>query len=234
MELKLELHIPDSFFDSAKETNNFESLSERLSKSVLNDILHIEGILRGDDKNFEPDYLTNKTGYEVTLGINDSLIPILRGRKTFNDVPHNLEKELIDAIKKALDKKSKKDYSLATTIIIFTLTPLLEWYSSFYLSECLTYRWWKTLQKNRDRLFAEIFENYIKKEQIFEDVLILQPTHDGYYILYSIKNFADGQNFMTKIAITDDGMPMFPRYRMLDCKQGNFPIVYQISEVLYK
>ena len=147
MELKLELHIPDSFFDSAKEANNFESLSERLSKSVLNDILHIEGILRGDDKNFEPDYLSNKTGYEVTLGINDSLIPILRGRKTFNDVPHNLEKELIDAIKKALDKKSKKNYSLATTLIIFTLTPLLEWYSSFYLSECLTYRWWKTLQK---------------------------------------------------------------------------------------
>lgn len=234
MKFKLELHIPDAFFESAKAENDFESLSEQISKTVLGDILKIDDIQRGNPQKSEPDYVANKTGYEVTLGIDNSLIPMLRGRKKLSNEPHNWEQGLIDSINKAIAQKATKHYCLKTNLVILTLTPLLEWYSWFYLSECSTYYWWELLQVNRNKLFHHIYKYYIETSNVFEDILILQPTHDEHYILYSVKDYAQDNSFMTKIGIKKEQKNLFPRYSMIGCEQGTFPIIYEISEVLYK
>ena len=234
MKFNLELHMPDMFFESAKARNDFESLSEKISKAVLEDILKVSNVRRGDDKIHEPDYVAGTIGYEVTLGICSTLIPMLRGRKDLDGSPHDLERELIDAIKEALKEKGKKHYCVKTNLIIFVLTPLLEWYSLFYLGGCSTYPYWELLQKKRNALFKEIYTDYIKTNAMFEDVLILQPTHDEQYILYSVREYAANNDFMTKIAIDDGQKFMFPRYKTVGLDQGNSSIVYEIAEVLYK
>lgn len=234
MKIKIELHLPDIFFDSARENNNFESLSEQISKAVLVDILNVENIRRGDDKKQEPDYISGQTGYEVTLGINDSLIPMLKGRASFDKSLHNQEQELIDSIMRALERKSKKKYSIRTNLIIFTLTPLFEWYSYFYLRGSSTYNYWCLLQANRNKLFEKIIEKYIGDQNPFEDVLIIQPTHDERYILYSAKSYAKDETFMTQIGIKTGEELLFPRYKLIACEEGPFPIVYEISELMYK
>ena len=88
--------------------------------------------------------------------------------------------------------------------------------------------------KKRNALFKEIYTDYIKTNAMFEDVLILQPTHDEQYILYSVRKYAANNDFMTKIAIDDGQKFMFPRYKTAGLDQGNSSIVYEIAEVLYK
>lgn len=56
----VELHIPSNLFDSAKAENSFESVSERISKAFIKDILNELNVRRGDDKINEPDYMVNK------------------------------------------------------------------------------------------------------------------------------------------------------------------------------
>lgn len=230
----MELHIPDIFFDSAKQINGYESLSEQISKAILTDILQIKNVKRGDEKKHEPDYISDEQGFEVTLGINNSLIPMLRGRRPLDKTIHNFEKELIDSIKKSLANKAKKSYSLRTNLIIFTLTPLLEWYSNFYLKECPTFHYWELLQEQRNNLFEMIIEEYLSQNAVFENVFIIQATHDEHYILYSVRDYEKDDDFMTKIAIREDQKGIFPRYRLVNCEKGSFPIIYEISEVLYK
>ena len=209
MKFNLELHMPDMFFESAKARNDFESLSEKISKAVLEDILKVSNVRRGDDKIHELDYVAGTIGYEVTLGICSTLIPMLRGRKDLDGSPHDLERELIDAIKEALKEKGKKHYCVKTNLIIFVLTPLLEWYCLFYLGGCSTYPYWELLQKREMPC--------LKK-----------------YILYSVRKYAANNDFMTKIAIDDGQKFMFPRYKTAGLDQGNSSIVYEIAEVLYK
>lgn len=48
MAVKMELNIPPHFFDSAKAENHFESVSERIARAFLVDILKLWGIKRGD------------------------------------------------------------------------------------------------------------------------------------------------------------------------------------------
>ena len=161
MRVKMELHLPDLFFDSAKQINGYESLSEQISKAILTDILHIKNVERGDEKKHEPDYISAGQGYEVTFGIRNNLIPMLRGRTPLNSSPYNQEQELINFIKESLIRKSKKTYSVRSTLIIFTLTPLLEWYSYFYLKDMPTYYFWEFVQNNRNELFQEIIQEFI-------------------------------------------------------------------------
>ena len=81
MSLELELSIPPHFFDSAKEENDFESVSERIAKQFLKEICGVNNLRRGDDKVSEPDYVSNNSGYEVTFAIKQSLIPQLKAYK---------------------------------------------------------------------------------------------------------------------------------------------------------
>lgn len=148
MRVKIELHLPDIFFDSAKQINGYESLSEQISKAVLTDILQFKNVKRGDEKKQEPDYISDGQGFEVTFGISNNLIPMLRGRTSLNSSPHNQEQELIDSIKESLVRKSPKTYSVRTTLIIFTLTSLFQWYSCFYIKDSPYHCLWARAEKN--------------------------------------------------------------------------------------
>lgn len=234
MRVKMELHLPDLFFDSAKQINGYESLSEQISKAILTDILHIKNVERGDEKKHEPDYISAGQGYEVTFGLRNNLIPMLRGRTPLNSSPYNQEQELINFIKESLIRKSKKTYSVRSTLIIFTLTPLLEWYSYFYLKDMPTYYFWEFVQNNRNELFQEIIQEFIGTQKPFDNVLIIQPTHDEHYILYDVKEFGNNNNFMTLIGIVEAEKAVFPRYKLISCENGSPPITYETSVVLYR
>ena len=67
MSIELELSIPPHFFDSAREENNYESVSEKIAKVFLKEVCGVDDIHRGDDKKSEPDYVSNNSGYEVTF-----------------------------------------------------------------------------------------------------------------------------------------------------------------------
>ena len=234
MRVKIELHLPDIFFDSAKQINGYESLSEQISKAVLTDILQFKNVKRGDEKKQEPDYISDGQGFEVTFGISNNLIPMLRGRTSLNSSPHNQEQELIDSIKESLVRKSPKTYSVRTTLIIFTLTSLFQWYSWFYIKDSPYHCLWARAEKKRNELFEEIIREYIGPEKTFENVLIIQPTHDEHYILYDVKEFGNNNDFMTLIGIKETEKAVFPRYKLISCENGSPPITYEISVVLYR
>lgn len=233
MKMHLELHIPDFFFDSAKEENDFESFSERISSNIIQDILGCTNVCRGDDKKHEPDYIANGVGYEVTFGISDSLITALKRIKPFDKVPQKIEQDLIESISNALKRKSEKNYSCRTNLIVFTLTPLLDWYSEFYLKQCSTYPWWESLQRNRNNLFELIIEKYIGPNKAFDDVFIVQPTHDEHYVLYSIKKYEEDEPFMTLIGMKKEDCYLLPRYKLISYTPDETLITYEISEVMY-
>ena len=94
-----ELRIPPHFFDSAKEENHFESVSERIAKSFLIDILNINDIKRGNPELQEPDYIFGEQGYEVTFAIKQSLIPQLKGVRELNGTPNNIEESKMDKVR---------------------------------------------------------------------------------------------------------------------------------------
>ena len=75
MSFKAELSIPPHFFDSAKASNAFESMSEVMAKQFLKLILNLEDIQKGNPDLGEPDYISGEDGFEVTLAIRASLIP---------------------------------------------------------------------------------------------------------------------------------------------------------------
>ena len=235
MKLKLELHFPEFFFDSAKGENEFESSSEQISKAILQDILGYSDVRRGDPLQHEPDYMSSAAGYEVTLGIGKSLIPILRGRQQkFDNASRDQEECVIHAILQALSQKSKKVYSVKPTLIIFTIFPLFVWYSYFYLKDCNSYPYWKMCQARRNELFEKITEEYIGSNKPFENVLIIQPTHDERYILYDINAYARDLDFMTQIGINEDSKILFPRYKLISFEPGLSPMTQEITVVMYK
>ena len=85
-----ELRIPPHFFDSANAENHFESVSERIAKAFLSGIMNIFPLIRGDDKQGEPDYICGKDGYEVTFAISSSLIPQIKGVKALDGKKNNI------------------------------------------------------------------------------------------------------------------------------------------------
>lgn len=110
MSIELELSIPPHFFDSAREENNYESVSEKIAKVFLKEVCGVDDIHRGDDKKSEPDYVSNNSGYEVTFAIKQSLIPQLKGVQPLNHSNRNTEMETISDIQTALERKKEKTY----------------------------------------------------------------------------------------------------------------------------
>lgn len=113
MSIELELSIPPHFFDSAREENNYESVSEKIAKVFLKEVCGVDDIHRGDDKKSEPDYVSNNSGYEVTFAIKQSLIPQLKGVQPLNHSNRNTEMETISDIQTALERKKRKNILFA-------------------------------------------------------------------------------------------------------------------------
>ena len=219
MVIDVELNIPPKFFDSAKEDNQYESVSERIAKQFIISILNVPNIRRGDDKLKEPDYISGSNGFEVTFAINKSHIPQLKGVKPIDPSSWNIEQELIDNVLDAINRKSQKTYSCPTSLIIITLETLYTWYYSLYTKEI---GWfdkivWKAYTKKRNDFFDGVFENYISTG-LFDNIYIIQPTHSKEFALYDIKLYAQsGEGFITRVGITNPDI--FPTYTVANVKK---------------
>ncbi|WP_418790360.1 hypothetical protein [Phosphitispora sp. TUW77] len=234
MKVSLELHLPPEFFDSAKKSNYFESVSERIAKAIIISILNEKekNINRGRAEIKEPDYIVENRGYEVTFAVDNTIIPQLKGVSQLRGIPFNIEEMLISDIKYAIKKKSDKHYLSATVnLIIFVLHPLLEWYSPFYIkSTPLSENGWRAREKKRNELFAEMYEKYIQTEK-FKNINIVQLTHDGFYVLYDLKSFGlDSESeFMTKIGIKNKDA--FPVCKTISVAGTDLPVKYETTIV---
>lgn len=188
----LELSIPPKFFESANSENDYESVSERIAKAFLSDILNVKNILRGIPELKEPDYMSNEKGYEVTFAVNSELIPQLKGIKDLNGEKHNIEQSLINDIKSAVERKASKNYTCAPNLVIITIATLPTWYYPIFAddSDPFSKIVWKTGTYKRNNLFSELYKTYIKTYKL-ENIYIIQPTFLGSFALYNIKNFIE-------------------------------------------
>lgn len=166
-----ELHIPPCFFDSSSANNNFESVSERVAKAFLSDIVNSPNLIRGDDKINEPDYISDGNGFEVTFAINSSLIPQIKGVKELDGSKHNIEEGLIADITDAVERKAKKIYSCKPTLVLITISTLVTWYSSLYFKEShpMAQMAWRLFAAKRNKLFRDLYNRYILGE-IFKNI----------------------------------------------------------------
>lgn len=237
MKFIAELNIPPHFFDSASAENAFESVSERIAKLFLKDILNVDNIRRGNDKIKEPDYIGEEcgkeSGFEVTFAVNKSLIPQLKGKKSLDREQHNIEDMLIADISGALDRKSKKEYACKTNLVVLTVSSLIGWYY-FLFDDINTFPGKlanRMLTKRRDVFFEEIYTNYIETGD-FKNVYIVHPTLDSRFILFDIRSFAERMEFAT--CIETEAPERFPTYKVINVEKTDGPICSEITIINYQ
>lgn len=228
-----ELHIPPHFFDSAKAENHFESVSERIAKAFLSDIMNISPLLRGDDKKGEPDYISGENGYEVTFAIDSSLIPKLKGVKPLDDRKDNIEESLVYAITEAVERKAAKIYSCVPALVIIAISTLPTWYHSLYFheSDMFAQMAWRVGAAKRDKLFHDLHEQYVRTNKL-KNIYIIQPTFDGTFAFYNIDEFAQkNENFLTHVKVSNS--KAFPTYQLVDAGKLTDVSTFEIRVVNY-
>lgn len=228
-----ELRIPPHFFDSAKAENHFESVSERIAKAFLSEIMNVSPLLRGDDKQGEPDYISGENGYEVTFAINSSLIPQLKGVKLLDGKKDNIEQSLICDITDAVERKAAKSYSCVPTLVIIAIRTLPTWYHSLYFHESDPFARmaWRVGAAKRDKLFHDLYEQYIRTNKL-KNIYIIQPTFDGTFAFYNIDEFAqNNENFLTHVMASNP--KAFPTYQLVDAGKLTDVSSFEIKIVNY-
>ena len=211
-----ELHIPPHFFDSAKAENHFESVSESIAKAFLSDIMSISPLIRGDDKQGEPDYICGEDGFEVTFAVSSSLIPQIKGVKKLDGKKNNIEESLICAITDAAERKAAKTYSCIPALVIIAIDTLPTWYHSLYFHESDPFARmaWRVGAAKRDKLFHDLYEQYIRTNKL-KNVYIVQPTFNGTFAFYDIDLFAQkNDSFLTHVKASNP--KAFPTYQLID------------------
>ena len=228
-----ELHIPPHFFDSANAENHFESVSERIAKAFLSDIMSISPLVRGDDKQSEPDYICGENGYEVTFAISSSLIPQIKGVTGLDGKKNNIEKSLICAITDAVERKASKTYSCVPALVIIAIDTLPTWYHSLYFheSDLFAQMAWRVGAAKRDKLFHDLYEQYIRTNKL-KNIYIIQPTFDGTFAFYNIDEFAqNNKNFLTHVKASNP--KAFPTYQLVDAGKLGDISSFEIKIVNY-
>lgn len=228
-----ELHIPPHFFDSAKAENHFESVSERIAKAFLSEIMNISPLLRGDDKKEEPDYVSDENGYEVTFAISSSLIPQLKGVKSLDGQKDNIEESLMRDITDAVTRKAAKTYSCVPALVIIAIRTLPTWYHSLYFHESDPFAQmaWRVKAAKRDKLFHDLYEQYISTNKL-KNIYIIQPTFDGTFAFYDIDRFAKSkENFLTHVKVSNP--KAFPTYQVVDAGKRTDVTSFEIKIVNY-
>ena len=240
MLVHIELNIPPHFFDSAKKQNDFESVSERIAKLFLSSIVGINNIRRGDAEAFEPDYVAGDRGYEVTFAIKDSLIPQLKGARPLDTADRNIEKEIVEDIINAVERKAGKYYCCPTSVVIISLETIISWYSDFKHNETnpcerlLDHFYCMKYLKTRNHLFDELFNEYVASGK-FKNIYIIQPTHDNGFALYDIEKYSEqSSEFITLTAVTPP--EAFPTCKVIDLVKENYdsPIRYRTTIINWK
>ena len=228
-----ELRIPPHFFDSAKAENHFESVSERIAKAFLSGIMNVSPLLRGDDKQGEPDYVSGPNGYEVTFAINSSLIPQLRGIKSLDGKKDNIEDSLILDITDAVERKAAKTYSCVPALVIIAIRTLPTWYHSLYFHESnpLAQKIWMVGAAKRDKLFCDLYEKYISSNKL-KNIYIIQPTFNGTFAFFDVGGFVQkNEDFLTHVKVSNP--KDFPTYQIVDAGKQADVTSFEIKIVNY-
>ena len=228
-----ELHIPPNFFDSAKAENHFESVSERIAKAFLSGIMNISSLIRGDDKQSEPDYICGTDGYEVTFAISSSLIPQIKGVVALDGKKNNIEESLICAITDAAERKAAKTYSCVPALVVIAIDTLPTWYHSLYFHETDPFARlaWRAGAKKRDKLFNELYELYIRTNKL-KNIYIIQPTCDGTFAFYDVDLFVQKDEcFLTHVKASNP--KAFPTYKLIDAGKLTDVSSFEIKIVNY-
>lgn len=228
-----ELHIPPHFFDSANADNHFESVSERIAKAFLLEIMSISPLIRGDDKQGEPDYICGEEGYEVTFAVSSSLIPQVKGVKALDGRKNNIEESLICAITDAAKRKAAKTYSCVPALVIIAIDTLPTWYHTLYFHESDPFAKmaWRVGAAKRDKLFYDLYEQYIRTNKL-KNIYIIQPTFDGTFAFYNIEEFAQkNENFLTHVKASNP--KAFPTYQLVDAGELADVSSFEIKIVNY-
>ena len=232
------IYLTEDIFESANKQNNYEALSEKLAKAFLTNLLKVSDkqIMRGNPKHNEPDYVCCGRGYEITFCMNPEIILEMKGQKPIADEQIDIEQQMITHISKATKRKSKKNYSIKTTLFLINLlpnllseqnAPLVENISLENYCEAIYSSLLNDRLKIRNQFFNELYEIYIKKN-IFEDILIACLTNDRRYIIYSINDFAKDRKFYTYFGIKNN--PNIPYCVITNIEKG---AIFEPFENLY-
>ena len=233
MAVKMELNIPPHFFDSAKAENQYESVSERIARAFLVDILKLSDVKRGDPEMHEPDYVLNDQGFEVSFAIKQSLIPQLKGVRALDSAKYNIEESLVNDITEAANRKAAKSYSCIPNLVIISVNTLPTWYYPLYFNETdpLAKLAWKVHTVKRNRLFGDLYANYIQVGKL-ENIYIIQPTYDGSFAFFNIVSYGKGEeDFITHV---QTNMPeAFPTYKIIDAGNRDDVTTFETTIINY-
>ena len=232
------IYLTEDTFASANQQNNYEALSEKLAKAFLANLLKIPDnqITRGEPNRNEPDYICHSKGYEITFCMNPETILKMKGQKPITGKTLNTEQEMIQDISAAVKRKSKKHYSVSTTLFLVNLFPYMQWELSFPVAEEITLEnYFETVSssilneglKTRNQFFTTLYNNYIENK-IFDDILIACLTNDRRYIIYSINDFSNDKKFYTYFGIKDN--PNIPYCVITNIEKG---VMFEPIENLY-
>ncbi|MDD2361485.1 MAG: hypothetical protein PHH84_00800 [Oscillospiraceae bacterium] len=233
MVVKIDMNIPPRFFDSAHKSNDFESVSEKVAKAFISQILGEKDVIKGNPDRHEPDYLSGSRGFEVTFAIESSLVPQLKGVRDLEKSRFSIEDALVSDVLAAARRKSEKTYSCVPSLFIITMSPLFTWFYPFYIkTNYLTEKTWSAMTKKRDILFDELYSTYIDSKA-FENILIVLPTHDEHFILFDVHAFGSYKevDFMKRIGVNNP--KIFPTCKTTYVDYGNLPVVYEITIIRY-
>lgn len=235
MSFKAELSIPPHFFDSAKASNAFESMSEVMAKQFLKLILNLEDIQKGNPDLGEPDYISGEDGFEVTLAIRASLIPQLKGVKALDTQPRNTENELISVISEAVSRKADKNYSCIPSLVIITLDTLLTWYYPLYFGRTtddpIEEMIWHAYTHKRDSFFEQLSKQFIDSGK-FRNIYIIQPTHTREFVLFDVRAF-NANSHSSIIRIATDKPLAFPTYKIVGVDNNKDPFLFETTVINY-
>ena len=231
MVVKIDMNIPPRFFDSAHRSNDFESVSEKVAKAFISQILGEKNVVKGNPDLHEPDYLAGTKSYEVTFAIESTLVPQLKGIRDLDNSLNNIETSLISDILAAAEKKV---YSCVPSLFIITMSPLLTWFYPYYINtNFFTEMAWSSFAKKRDALFDDLYSTYINRG-VFENILITQPTYDEHFILFDVNAFGSHSevDFMKKIGVNNP--KAFPTCKTTYFNPGDFPVVQETTVITYR
>lgn len=236
------IYLTEDIFASANKQNNYEALSEKLAKAFLANLLKVtdEQIIRGEPNKNEPDYICHSKGYEITFCMNPETILKMKGQMPITSETINTEQEMIKYINAAVKRKSKKHYSVSTTLFLINLFPYLQWELSFPVAKEITLEnYYETVcssilndgLKTRDHFFKTLYNSYIENN-VFDEILIACLTNDKKYIIYSINDFSNNRKFYTYFGIKDN--PNIPYCVMTKIEKGEmFAPIENLYSIVY-
>lgn len=175
----------------------------------------------------------NNHGYEVTFAIEQSLIPQLKGVRGLDSTKYNIEESLVSDITDATNRKTAKTYSCIPNLVIILVNTLPTWYHPLYFKETDPFAKlaWKAYTVKRNRLFDDLYTNCIQAGK-FENIFIIQPTHDGSFAFYNIGAYGSGvEDFITHVKANKP--EAFPTYKVIDAGTRDDVTTFETTIINY-